>query len=272
MIVEIKSRERSLDQNAKLHAMFGDIAASKLLFAGKERSAEEWKVILISGHSIATGGQGEVIAGIEVLRGGTLSNSKRKCKQCGVYFPASEMVKVPAGVFCCIDHATDWAILSRQKAQDKIKRQKACEAKANKKVSRERDLERLKSVQNILFSIRRQTAFNAFIRERDKGNPCISCGKPDNGKHQRHASHYRSVGACSSLRYDERNVNASCSVCNKPLRKRSQLPDMAGAAIGIQVVEWIESQPKSFKWTRGQLEIIEAVYKEKTKQLKKSRA
>ena len=65
MIVEVKARGRSLDQNAKLHAMLSDIAASKLLFAGKERSAEEWKVILISGHSIATGGQGEVIAGIE---------------------------------------------------------------------------------------------------------------------------------------------------------------------------------------------------------------
>lgn len=65
MIVEIKSRGRSLDQNAKLHAMFGDIAASKLHFAGKERAPDEWKVILISGHSIATGGQGEVIAGIE---------------------------------------------------------------------------------------------------------------------------------------------------------------------------------------------------------------
>lgn len=65
MTVEIKSRGRSLDQNAKLHAMFGDIAASKFQFAGKQRTAEEWKVILISGHSIATGGQGEVIAGIE---------------------------------------------------------------------------------------------------------------------------------------------------------------------------------------------------------------
>lgn len=65
MIVEVKPKSRSLDQNAKLHAMFSDIAASKLLFAGKQRSAEEWKVILISGHSIATGGQGEVIAGIE---------------------------------------------------------------------------------------------------------------------------------------------------------------------------------------------------------------
>ncbi len=65
MIVEVKSKSRSLDQNAKLHAMFADIAASKFEFAGKARTAEEWKVILISGHSIATGGQGEVIAGIE---------------------------------------------------------------------------------------------------------------------------------------------------------------------------------------------------------------
>jgi len=65
MVVEIKPRSRSLDQNAKLHVMFSDIASSRFEFAGKTRTAEEWKVILISGHSIATGGQGEVIAGIE---------------------------------------------------------------------------------------------------------------------------------------------------------------------------------------------------------------
>lgn len=65
LILEVKTRTRSLDQNAKLHAMFADFAESGLEFAGKERSLEEWKVILISGHSIATGGHGEVIAGIE---------------------------------------------------------------------------------------------------------------------------------------------------------------------------------------------------------------
>lgn len=65
LILEVKPRTRSLDQNAKLHAMFSDFARSGLPFAGKTRSLEEWKVILISGHSIATGGKGEVIAGIE---------------------------------------------------------------------------------------------------------------------------------------------------------------------------------------------------------------
>lgn len=201
-----------------------------------------------------------------------MSNSKRKCKECGEYFPAIEMVKVPAGVFCCIEHASKWAVKARQKAQDKIKRKKASDDKAEKKASRERDLERLKSVQNISFFHKKaQAAFNAFIRERDKGNPCISCGKPDNGQRQRHASHYRSVGACSSLRYDERNVNSSCATCNTYLsgnlaNYRIAMVDKFGA----ELVEWLESQPKSFKWTREMLEDIEKQYKLKLKQLKQS--
>lgn len=201
-----------------------------------------------------------------------MSNSKRKCKECGEYFQAVEMVKVPAGVFCCIEHASEWAVKARQKAQDKIKRKKASDYKAEKKASRERDLERLKSVQNISFFHKKaQAAFNAFIRERDKGNPCISCGKPDNGQHQRHASHYRSVGACSSLRYDERNVHASCSACNNYLS--GNLANYRVSMIekfGHELVEWLESQPKSFKWTREMLEGIEKQYKLKLKQLKQS--
>lgn len=201
-----------------------------------------------------------------------MSNSKRKCKECGEYFPAGEMVKVPAGVFCCIEHASERAVKARQKAQDKIKRKKASDDKAKRKELRERDLERLKSVQNISFFHKKsQAAFNAFIRERDKGKPCISCGKPDNGQHQRHASHYRSVGACSSLRYDERNVHAACSVCNNYLS--GNLANYRVAMIekfGSELVEWLESQPKSFKWTREMLEDIEKQYKLKLKQIKQS--
>lgn len=201
-----------------------------------------------------------------------MSNSKRKCKECGEYFPAGEMVKVPAGMFCCIEHASEWAVKARQKAQDKIKRNNAYDDKAKRNEMRERDLERLKSVQNISFFHKKaQAAFNAFIRERDKGKPCISCGKPDNGQHQRHASHYRSVGACSSLRYDERNVHAACVTCNNYLS--GNLANYRVAMVekfGSDLVEWIESQPKSFKWTREMLEDIEKQYKLKLKQIKQS--
>ena len=63
--VSISEPKRSLDQNAKFHAIVSDIARSPLRWAGKARSAEEWKAILISGHAVATNSQGEVIPGIE---------------------------------------------------------------------------------------------------------------------------------------------------------------------------------------------------------------
>jgi hypothetical protein len=64
-VVTIGPKNRSLDQNAKLHAMLTDVAKSGIEWAGKPRSVDEWKVIIISGHSVATGHGGEVIPGIE---------------------------------------------------------------------------------------------------------------------------------------------------------------------------------------------------------------
>lgn len=63
-VAEIKPRTRSLDQNAKLHAMFADVAR-QAKFHGKQRTAEQWKVIFISAHSIATKEGGEILAGLE---------------------------------------------------------------------------------------------------------------------------------------------------------------------------------------------------------------
>ena len=56
---------RSADQNAKFHAICSDLAKSPLVWAGKRRSLEEWKVLLISAHSVATNSKGEVIPGLE---------------------------------------------------------------------------------------------------------------------------------------------------------------------------------------------------------------
>lgn len=65
MVIEIKEQGRSLPQNALFHSICGELAKSGFKFAGKERNLEAWKVILISGHSKATEGDGEVVAGIE---------------------------------------------------------------------------------------------------------------------------------------------------------------------------------------------------------------
>jgi hypothetical protein len=63
--VTVGPATRSLDQNAKFHAICTDIANSQMTWAGKRRCAEEWKVLLVSGHTKATDGEVEFVPGLE---------------------------------------------------------------------------------------------------------------------------------------------------------------------------------------------------------------
>lgn len=56
---------RSVDQNAMFHAICTDISKSGFEWAGKPRKPEEWKVLLVSGHSVATKQQAEIVPGLE---------------------------------------------------------------------------------------------------------------------------------------------------------------------------------------------------------------
>jgi len=63
--VRVQEPKRNLDQNAKFHAICSDLARSEQQWAGKRRSAAEWKVLLVSGHSIATKQGAEMVPGLE---------------------------------------------------------------------------------------------------------------------------------------------------------------------------------------------------------------
>lgn len=63
--VRISPATRSLDQNAKFHAICSDLAKSPLQWAGKKRTADQWKVLLVSGHAVATKEGADVVPGIE---------------------------------------------------------------------------------------------------------------------------------------------------------------------------------------------------------------
>jgi hypothetical protein len=63
--VRIKEPTRNLEQNAKFHAICTDLAKSRLHWAGKPRTAEQWKVLLVSGHAVATKEGSELIPGLE---------------------------------------------------------------------------------------------------------------------------------------------------------------------------------------------------------------
>lgn len=80
--VIVKPATRTTEQNAKFHALCSDIAKSGMKWAGKERTAAQWKVLLVSGHAIATSEGAEIVPGIESefvnLRESTALMSKKR--------------------------------------------------------------------------------------------------------------------------------------------------------------------------------------------------
>jgi hypothetical protein len=76
-----------------------------------------------------------------------------------------------------------------------------------KKAEMKKELMTLSDYQNAL-----QVVFNKWIRKRDEGLACISCGT-FSGK--RDAGHFFSVGNYPSVRFDEENCASQCVHCNQ---------------------------------------------------------
>lgn len=104
LVVETKPLTRTLEQNAKLHAMLTDIS-KQCEFSGKPRDVETWKSILVSAHKIATGGQAEMAIGIE----GEVINLRESTAQMGVKRMAS-----------LIEYVTVWGIENGVKFNDRF--------------------------------------------------------------------------------------------------------------------------------------------------------
>lgn len=112
-----------------------------------------------------------------------------------------------------------------------------------------------------------QIAFNAWVRERDAAQPCISCGRHHQGKYD--AGHYRTVGSNPALRFEPFNCHRQCSPCNTKLsgnivNYRIELV----RRIGAEKVEWLEGPHEPKKYTIEELKAMTADYRAKTRQLK----
>lgn len=175
---------------------------------------------------------------------------KRKCPQCGEWFmPFNSMQKCCANAKCALE----------QGRTDRIKSEKA-ELKQRK--------DKLKSRSELLREA--QAAFNSYIRVRDKGRPCISCDKPDDGSHQRHASHFRSVGAAAHLRFHPLNVHSSCAQCNaihsgNQLEYLRRLPDK----IGQDMTDWLFNANFERRYSIEEAKRIKRVFRKKERLYKK---
>lgn len=116
-----------------------------------------------------------------------------------------------------------------------------------------------------------QTAVNAFIRARDAGLPCVSCGTPWAPDFQ--AGHYRSRGAAKNLALDPRNIHGQCIQCN--LHKHSNAVEYRIRLVdrfGVAFVEAIEADNAPKHYSADELKAIRADFIQRTKQLLKEQA
>lgn len=111
-----------------------------------------------------------------------------------------------------------------------------------------------------------QSAFNSFIRARDKDLPCISCGVF--GPRKWDAGHYLSTGAHPELRFDEANCHAQCVPCNQH-KSGNQQKYRIGLLmrLGEAEVNRLEGPHEPLKLTRQDAIDIKATYKAKLKAL-----
>lgn len=117
-----------------------------------------------------------------------------------------------------------------------------------------------------------QQAFNAWVRARDAGKPCISCGTTANVQYA--AGHYRTVASCPELRFEPLNVHLQCNRnCN--MGKSGSIVEYRielVKRIGAELVEWLEGPHEPKRYTIEDLKAITAEYRAKTRELRRAAA
>ena len=112
-----------------------------------------------------------------------------------------------------------------------------------------------------------QTAFNGYIRQRDKDEPCISCGRHHSGQY--HAGHFRTTKSAPELRFEPLNCWKQCQPCNTHLSGnilayRARLVEM----LGTDLVAWLEGHHEPKRYKIEDLQEIITLYRSKLKALK----
>ena len=141
------------------------------------------------------------------------------------------------------------------------------------KTAKKEEAERTKARKAALKSRRQwmdeaQTIVNKYVRLRDKDKPCCSCDRPASWDGQWHASHFRSVGAASAVRYNLWNIHKGCSICNN--HKSGNLEGYRPRIlerIGSEKVDWLMGQNQLVKYEVDYLERLIRVMRKKVKRL-----
>lgn len=181
----------------------------------------------------------------------------KKCRVCPEKFTPRKALQIVCSPACALLHAQRQGEKQR-KALDKIERKAIREAK-----------ERVKP--RSAYMREAQAAFNAWVRERDAEQPCISCGRHHQGKYD--AGHYRSVGSNPALRFEPLNCHKQCVPCNQH-KSGNAIEYRIGlvARVGAETVAWLEGPHEPKRYSIDDLKAIKAKYRALTRELQQGRA
>lgn len=203
--------------------------------------------------------------------------SRRKCKVCGEYFvPKFHDIRIR---WCCPEHGAILAMEEREKEKVKAAAKRIKEQKEAEKAGRQRRQEKRESLKSkSQWDKEAQSAFNRYIRIRDEGKPCVSCGNPLLGKSNYltgsaiDASHYRSRGAASHLKFNVFNVHSACTRCNRQLSGNAvEYRIRLIERIGLERVERLESDNEPRRFDIPYLQRIKSIFTRKARAMEKRR-
>lgn len=175
----------------------------------------------------------------------------KTCKVCRAKFQPAR----PLQTTCSIPCAIEWG--SRQLAKKQAK--EAAEEKKQDRAKREK----LKTRSDWMKDA--QAAVNAWVRFRDRDQPCISCGTFNATAW--HAGHFYSTAARPDLRLDPANIHRQCAQCNlflsgNLIEYRKNLPSRIGQA----ELDRLDGPPTNQRMTAEVIKEICAEFKARLKQ------
>jgi|TARA_R110000824_G_scaffold34150_2_gene108922 hypothetical protein len=183
-----------------------------------------------------------------------MANAKKKCRHCKIYNLVESGIKVPLGWFCSMACVVQHGKKAAVYASEKRKRESDTKLRATLKTASE-------------WRIEAQSAFNAYVRHRDRHLSCISCDSM--GEHHGlggywDAGHYRSRGSAKHLSFNLHNCAKQCHRCNRYLSGnvvdyRIKLVKR----IGLEKVEALENNNAIVKHDIKYLRRIKQIFKAK---------
>jgi len=183
----------------------------------------------------------------------SLPKKPRKCRHCKQMF---NPVRCGQNT-CCYECSVAVAEIVAERSKNRREKAERVAEVASRKIIRMK-LEKLKTVSQLAKEV--EQWINKIARLRDKDEPCISCDRQADWGGQWHASHFKSVGANSALRFNLLNIHKACSICNNHLSGNiaeyaRRLPNR----IGVERFRFIENHPRNRKYSREYLLRLKAV-------------